>query len=214
MRVQAWAVATTTAGMLMAPPAHADPGSIVPPAAIDDLMVTPQEASSVLGVGFPTVNRLNALPDLSTDRPDCGSVIRASIATYDRAPYMAAHDQQLEDAAPWTVQVSQSVAVFPSDDEARDFASSEMDLWQRCANQTVRDGFQWRYMISALRRDDDAIVGPYVMIADNGVRKACTHLLVRVRNTVTDMRTCSDGPERYERVLRITRIIGPRYEAA
>ncbi|MFA4084483.1 sensor domain-containing protein [Mycobacteroides salmoniphilum] len=201
-------------GVLMASPAHAEPGSIVPPAAIDDLMVTPQEASSVMGVAFPVVDRFNALSDLTTDRPDCGSVVRPSVGTYDRAPYMAAHEQYVQDSSPWNVQVAQSIAVFPTDDEARDFASTEMNMWLRCARQTVHDSAQWRYAIGSLDRDDDAVVGSYVMITNDGARMSCSRLLARVRNTATDLRGCSAGPESYQRLLGIAKIIGPRYDAA
>ncbi len=214
MKTSAMTVVLMAAGVFMAPPVHAEPGSIVPPAAIDDLMVTQQEASSVMGAAFPVVDRLNALSDLTTDRPDCGSVVRPSVATYDRGPYMAAHEQYLQDSSPWNVQLAQSIAVFPTDDEARDFASSEMNMWLRCAKQTVHDSAQWRYVIGSLHRDDDAVVGSYVMITNDGARMSCSRLLARVRNTATDLRGCSAGPESYQRLLGIAKIIGPRYDAA
>lgn len=204
----------TVVGVSLAAPVGADPGTTVPPAAIDDLMVTPAEASSVLGVDFPIVDRQSALADLTTDRPDCGSVVRPSVSTYDRGSYMAAHDQYLQDSSPWNVQLAQSIAVFPTDGEARDFASTEMTMWSKCAKQTVHDSAQWRYVIGSLHRDDDAIVGSYVMITNDGARMSCSRLLARVRNTATDLRACSVGPESYQRLLGIAKIIGPRYEVA
>lgn len=213
MRMLAMMIALTAA-LTTAAPAAAEQGSPIPPAAIDDLMVTPEEASSVMGADFPIVDRFNALSDLTTDRPDCGSVIRPSIATYDRGPYVAAHEQYLLDSSPWNVQVAQSIALFPTDDEARDFASTEMSMWLKCAKHTVHDSAQWRYVIGSLHRDDDAVVGSYVMITNDGARMSCSRLLARVRNTATDLRACSAGPESYQRLLGITKIIGPRYDAA
>ncbi|WP_139360626.1 sensor domain-containing protein [Mycobacterium sp. D16R24] len=207
-------VVLMVAALVFAAPASAEQGVPIPPAAIDDLMVTPEEASSVMGATFPVVDRRNALSDLTTDRPDCGSVVRPSVATYDRGPYMAAHEQYLQDSSPWNVQVAQSIAVFPTDAEARDFASSEMDMWLRCAKHTVYDSAQWRYVIGSLHRDDDAVVGSYVMITNDGARMSCSRVLARVRNTATDLRGCSAGPESYQRLLGIAKIIGPRYDAA
>ncbi|WP_139360339.1 MULTISPECIES: sensor domain-containing protein [unclassified Mycobacterium] len=200
--------------LAFAAPASAEQGAPIPPAAIDDLMVTPEEASSVMGAAFPVVDRRTALSDLTTDRPDCGSVVGPSVATYDRGPYMAAHEQYLQDSSPWNVQVAQRIAVFPTDAEARNFASSEMDMWLRCAKHTVHDSAQWRYVIGSLHRDDDAVVGSYVMITNDGARMSCSRVLARVRNTATDLRGCSAGPESYQRLLGIAKIIGPRYDAA
>lgn len=213
MRMSAMTI-VLSAALACAAPALAEQGSPIPPAAIDDLMVTPDEASSVMRTGFPVVDRFNALSALTTDRPDCGSVVLPSVATYDRGPYMAAHQQYLQDSAPWNVQLAQSIAVFPTDDEARDFASTEMDMWLKCSKHTVHDSAQWRYAIGSLHRDDDAVVGSYVMITNDGARMSCSRLLARVRNTATDLRACSDGPESYQRLLGIAKIIGPRYDAA
>lgn len=200
--------------LAFAAPAAAEQGSPILPAAIDDLMVTPDEASSVMNADFPVVDRYSALEGITTDRPDCGSVIRPSVATYDRGAYMAAHNQYLQDGSPWNVQVAQSVAVYPTDDEARDFASTEMNMWRKCAKQTVHDSAQWRYVVGSLQRDGDAMVGSYVMITSDGARMSCSRLLSRVRNTTTDLRACSAGPESYQRLQRIAKIIRPRYDAA
>ncbi len=214
MRMSAMTVVLMVLALAFAAPASAEQGAPIPPAAIDDLMVTPEEASSVMGAAFPVVDRRTALSDLTTDRPDCGSVVGPSVATYDRGPYMAAHEQYLQDSSPWNVQVAQRIAVFPTDAEARNFASSEMDMWLRCAKHTVHDSAQWRYVIGSLHRDDDAVVGSYVMITNDGARMSCSRVLARVRNTATDLRGCSAGPESYQRLLGIAKIIGPRYDAA
>lgn len=85
MRMSAMTI-VLSAALACAAPALAEQGSPIPPAAIDDLMVTPDEASSVMKTGFPVVDRFNALSALTTDRPDCGSVVLPSVATYDRGP--------------------------------------------------------------------------------------------------------------------------------
>lgn len=202
MRMSAMTI-VLSAALACAAPAFAEQGSPILPAAIDDLMVTPDEASSVMKTGFPVVDRFNALSALTTDRPDCGSVVLPSVATYDRGPYMAAHQQYLQDSAPWNVQLAQSIAVFPTDDEARDFASTEMDMWLKCSKHTVHDSAQWRYAIGSLHRDDDAVVGSYVMITNDGARMSCSRLLARVRNTATDLRACSAGPESGSSQMRV-----------
>ncbi|MBB4856445.1 hypothetical protein HNP40_003864 [Mycobacteroides chelonae] len=69
-------------------------------------------------------------------------------------------------------------------------------------------------MIGLLQRDDDAVVGSCVMITTDGARMSCSRLLATVRNTATDLRACSTGPESYQRLPGITKIIGPRYDAA
>jgi len=58
------------------------------------------------------------------------------------------------------------------------------------------------------------MVGSYVMITSDGARMSCSRLLSSVRNTTTDLRACSAGPESYQRLQRIAKIIRPRYDAA
>ncbi|MGL5440917.1 MAG: sensor domain-containing protein, partial [[Mycobacterium] stephanolepidis] len=68
--------------------ATAEPSPNVPPSAIDRLMITQPEAERVMGVALPNVQRQSATFALDTDRPDCGSVVLASVSSYDRSPYV------------------------------------------------------------------------------------------------------------------------------
>ncbi|SIN58636.1 Hypothetical conserved membrane protein PknM or conserved lipoprotein LppH [Mycobacteroides abscessus subsp. abscessus] len=79
------------------------------PSAIDRLMFSQREAERVMGVGLPNVQRQSATFALDTDRPDCGSVVLASVSSYDRSPYMAAHSQALWDHPGWYTLVDRSV---------------------------------------------------------------------------------------------------------
>ncbi|MUM19696.1 sensor domain-containing protein [Mycobacterium sp. CBMA271] len=201
--------------------AHAEPESIVPPSAIDSLMFTQQEAERVMGVKLPKVNRQNATFGLDTDRPDCGSIVLASVASYDSAPYTAAHSQAMWDHDGWFTLVDQSVAVFSTDDEARDFARSEADRWRKCEHQTVKaseiaiDGstLESTAEIRGVTQAGNVLAVSYGR-TDNAFA-SCQHVLLGERNTAVDIRTCStvskpDG----ERAFELMKIVAPRILAA
>ncbi|AKC37533.1 membrane protein PknM or lipoprotein LppH [Mycolicibacterium phlei] len=197
--------------------AAAEPSPTVPPSAIDRLMLTQREAERVMGVALPNVQRQSATFALDTDRPDCGSVVLASVSSYDRSPYVAAHSQALWDHAGWFTLVDQSVAVFGTDAEARDFAHSEADRWRACEHQTIS--------VSELAIDGTTLVATVdvrdVTQVDNllavgysrndSAYASCQHVLLGERNVTVDIRTCStvsksDG----ERAFELMKIVGPR----
>lgn len=197
--------------------AAAEPASTVPPSAIDSLMVTQQEAERVMGVGLPNVHRQNATFALDNDRPDCGSVVLASVASYDRSPYVAAHAQALWDHPGWFTLVDQSVAVFSTNDEARDFVRSEADRWRKCEHQTINvselaiDGttLEATVEIRNITQVDNVLAVGYGR--NDTAYASCQHVLVGERNTAIDIRTCSTvSKANGERAFELMKIVGPR----
>ncbi|ORA64002.1 sensor domain-containing protein [Mycobacteroides franklinii] len=197
--------------------AFAEPASTVPPSAIDGLMLSQPQAERVMGVALPNVQRQSATFSLDTDRPDCGSVVLASVASYDRAPYVAAHSQALWDHPGWFTLVDQSVAVFSTDDEARDFTLSEADRWRKCENQTVNvselaiDGSTLASTaeIRRVTQVDNVIAVGYSR--NDAAYASCQHVLLGERNVAIDIRTCSTvSKSNGERAFDLMKIVGPR----
>ncbi|AMU19696.1 Hypothetical conserved membrane protein PknM or conserved lipoprotein LppH [Mycobacteroides abscessus subsp. bolletii] len=204
-------------GVMAPATATADPSSNVQPSAIDRLMFSQREAERVMGVGLPNVQRQSATFALDTDRPDCGSVVLASVSSYDRSPYMAAHSQALWDHPGWFTLVDQSVAVFSTDQEARGFTRSEADRWRTCENQTINvselavDGstLQATVDIRDITQVDNVLAVSYGR--NDSAYAFCQHVLLGERNVAIDIRTCStvsksDG----ERAFELMKIVGPR----
>ncbi|OAT67798.1 hypothetical protein AWB85_11750 [Mycobacteroides immunogenum] len=204
-------------GIVAPATAGAEPSPHVPPSAIDRLMLTQREAERVMGVGLPNTQHQSATFALDTDRPDCGSVVLASVSSYDRAPYTAAHSQALWDHPGWFTLVDQSVAVFSSDDEARDFARSEADRWRKCEHQTIDvselaiDGstLQSTADVRDVTQVDNVLAVGYTR--NDSAHASCQHVLLGERNVAIDIRTCStvsksDG----ERAFELMKIAGPR----
>ncbi|OHT83199.1 sensor domain-containing protein [Mycobacteroides saopaulense] len=197
--------------------AAADPSPDVPPSAIERLMFTQREAERVMGVGLPNVQRQSATFALDTDRPDCGSVVLASVSSYDRAPYTAAHSQALWDHPGWFTLVDQSVAVFSTAEEARDFARGEADRWRKCEHQSINvselamDGttLEATVDIREITQADNVLAVSYGR--NDSAYASCQHVLLGERNVAIDIRTCSTvSKNNGERAFELMKIVGPR----
>ncbi|WP_078316128.1 sensor domain-containing protein [Mycobacterium sp. D16Q16] len=197
--------------------ALAEPSPHVPPASIDRLMFRQHEAEQVMGVGLPNIHRQSATFASDTDRPDCGSVVLASVSSYDRSSYVAAHSQALWDHPGWFTLVDQSVAVFSTDEEARDFARSEADRWRKCEQQTINvseqsiDGTTLTATVDirGVTQVDNVLAVVYGR--NDAAYAACQHVLLGERNVAIDIRTCSTvSKSGGERAFELMKIVGPR----
>lgn len=195
------AIAGLIAGAGLAPAAIADP-DIGSSAAMDILMITQDEAARVMGVGLPNAYRYQdgSLPQLESDRPDCGSVLLGSGTSYGGAGYDAVHAQMFWDRASWTNLVQQSVAVFGNDDAAADFVAREANRWRRCENQTAEvtehgaDGttFTSSYAIDGIGQTANTVSVELGMTV-GGVHTTCQHVLANGHNAAVEIRTCSSS---------------------
>ncbi|MBA0047624.1 sensor domain-containing protein [Mycobacterium sp. NPDC050853] len=199
------------------PVASAEPSSTVPPSAIDSLMLTQQEAERAVGVGLPNVYRQSATFALDTDRPDCGSIVLASVSSYDQSSYTAAHSQALWDHSGWFTLVDQSVAVFSTAEEARNFTHSEADRWRKCERQTINvselaiDGttLESTVEVRGVTQVDSVLAVGYSR--NDSAYASCQHVLLGERNVAIDIRTCSTvSQSNGERAFELMKIVGPR----
>ncbi|OLO98613.1 hypothetical protein BVU76_29940 [Mycolicibacterium porcinum] len=135
---------------------------------------------------------------VTTDRPDCGGAPNVALPTaYDRSGYTSIRTQEFftQPGPSGQDSVTQAVAAFPSDQQAKDFVALEASRWDNC-----------KFELVTIRNDgQDAIVRRiYSPTNKNGVLTVSTHSqmqrtlgcqrgLSHRRNIVIDVQVCGPG---------------------
>ncbi|WP_441958857.1 sensor domain-containing protein [Mycolicibacterium houstonense] len=132
---------------------------------------------------------------VSTDRPDCGGVVNVALPpAYDRSGYTAIRTQEFftEPGPRGQDSVTQAVAAFPSEQEAKNFVSLEAGRWDNC-----------KFELVTIRNDgEDAILRRVSSPSmKNGVLTVSVHSQMKPlgcqrglssrRNIVIDVQICS-----------------------
>ncbi|AWG66793.1 sensor domain-containing protein [Mycobacteroides abscessus] len=179
--------------------------------ALSSLMLEPGDVAPVMGAGMYVAGDWAALVSDRTDRPECGSVVLASGASYESSNYLSGRYRSLIDSPNWTRLVDQSMVIFPEWSDATDFALAEADRWRACENQRVTsllpqpDGStrrEWVQLRKIVQVQEVLVVG-YTWPTDFGGVIYCQHALAPLRNVAIDVRACAerDGSRALDLIL-------------
>ncbi|OHU16084.1 hypothetical protein BKG75_13760 [Mycobacteroides chelonae] len=188
--------------------------------ALPGLMLEPGDVSPVMGSGMSVSGDWAGLVSDRTDRPECGSVVLASAASYESSNYLSGRYRSLTDGPSWTRLVDQSMVIFPEWSDATNFALGEADRWRACENQRVTsllpqpDGStrrEWVQLRKIVQVQEVLVVG-YAWPTDYGGAMYCQHALAPLRNVAIDVRVC--GQRDGNRALDLIQALLPRVAQA
>ncbi|WP_084459380.1 sensor domain-containing protein [Mycolicibacterium houstonense] len=134
----------------------------------------------------------------TTDRPDCGGAPNVALpSAYDRSGYTAIRTQEFftQPGSSGQESVTQAVAAFPDDQQAKDFVSLETSRWNKCKFElvTVRnDGEDTfvRRILSPHSRNGVLTVSTQSQVYQG---LGCQRGLGARRNIIIDVQVCSPG---------------------
>jgi hypothetical protein len=187
-----------TASPTPATSTRATPMPTVAPDRLDSILLTPQEANTLLGsssmeTSVP-INHETYTKNLPTvSNPDCLSTVGIILdPVYQGSGYTALSTDILLDSKH---QLSQAVASFPAADQALAFVENLAGKWKACAGQTitaetipVAGGIysEAQYTLGSLAGDV-----PTIALSQNGASGDCQRALSAVSNLVIDVEACS-----------------------
>ena len=177
----------------------APPPPPVPVAALDELLLTPDQISSAMGTaGLSAKNTSTRLVDDATSiaQPECRTVNDSLDASaYNGSGWTALRRQQLQqplEGEHIDYFVDQGVAAFPAAETAAAFFAASTKRWAACANRnfvvTVSNGgFTWT--VGPLSNVDGTLSIVDTQEGANGY--ACQRALTVSNNVAVDINTCS-----------------------
>jgi serine/threonine kinase PknH len=167
----------------------------VAPERLDSILLTDQEAGTILGAKGVNESQLVHKTD-ATERTlsirDClGAYLPATDPVYKDSGYTAISAASVVDNDDSEHWVQQTVVGFPSPDQALAFVKSSAAKWKACAGQyitsTVEGGYS-RWTFGPLVGDAPKIALLKTKEAGNGL--ACQRALGAVSNVVIDVMAC------------------------
>jgi hypothetical protein len=187
-----------TASPAPATSTHATPMPTVAPDRLDSILLTPQEANTLLGsanmeTSVP-INHETYTKNLPTvSNPDCLSTVGIILdPVYRGSGYTALSTDILLDSKH---QLSQAVASFPSADQALAFVENLAGRWKACAGQTITA--QTIPVAGGISSDAQYTLGsligdvPTIALSQNGASGDCQRALSAVSSLVIDVEACS-----------------------
>jgi PknH-like extracellular domain len=187
-----------TASPTPATSTHATPMPTVARDRLDSILLTPQEANTLLGSSSMetsvAINHETYTKNLPTvSNPDCLSTVGIILdPVYQGSGYTALSTDILLDSKH---QLSQAVASFPSADQALAFVEDLAGKWKACAGQTITAqtiptaggiSSEGQYTLGSLVGDV-----PTIALSQNGASGDCQRALSAVSNLVIDVEACS-----------------------
>ncbi|MGV0810676.1 sensor domain-containing protein [Mycolicibacterium boenickei] len=177
-----------------------DAGPPVRAAELPDILPSAETLQELLITGSLTraADTETTYTSVSTDRPDCGGAPNVALpGAYDRSGYTAIRTQEFftEPSPSGQDSVTQAVAAFPSDQQARDFVSLETSRWDKCkfVLVTVRNNGKdlfVRRILSPTSRNGVLTVSTQSQMYQG---LGCQRGLAARRNIVIDVQVCSPG---------------------
>lgn len=184
------------------PPAtstHATPMATVAPERLDSMLLTPQEANTVLSstsmeTSVPINHEIYTKNLPTVSNPDCLSTVGIILdPVYQGSGYTALSTDILADSAKH--QLSQAVASFLSADQARAFVENLASKWKACAGQTITAQTipVDRGIYSEAQYTLGSLVGdvPTIALSQHGTSGDCQRALSAVSNVVIDVEACA-----------------------
>lgn len=171
----------------------------MPDSALDGLLLSTDEANSVMGtsglVAHTVVRQMadhrNMLPNLN-----CLGVWQVNEApVYDESHWKSVRQQLLRvpDADTWDSLVVQSVVSYRTADGAREFFTESADRWSQCTNHKVNirvnDEPLPAWKSGDLVKTDNQLTMPYTRGSGEFTR-SCQHVIGVRSNVVIDVAAC------------------------
>lgn len=134
----------------------------------------------------------------TTDHPECGGAINVGLPTaYDGSGYTAARLQEYHDVPGETYQygVTEAVATFGSDQQARAFVTTETGRWAKCKYSpvTLIDSGTEKFVNTILTPETNAGVLTVSTLSKSYSGLGCQRALSSKRNVVIDIQICGPG---------------------
>ncbi|KUI39174.1 sensor domain-containing protein [Mycobacterium sp. GA-2829] len=182
-----------------------DPAPAPPPAAtltpseVNSLLLTSGEIESIVGVDNLEPNAVRdemATTSATLSEPSCaGAQYNALQSVYAGSGYSAVADQILKAETPKYVFVNQSVVLFPSADQAKQFVTKSAEAWKACGGDnvtvTMEDGTAYTWTFDRVDQTDTQISQRVTQEGMEGY--GCEHVLRVASNALLEVAACRDN---------------------
>lgn len=174
---------------------------IVEEADIDDIMLTVDDISDIVGAGdlkvLLEVGEMSDNADSVSD-PDClGAIFGAEERVYEGTDWTAVRDQVVgDDENNRDHWVEQAVVLYPSERQAREFFEQSAAAWEDCGGFSVAvDDYESSYIwhVEDLETRGDVIA--QVTVQEDFNDWQCQHALSAVSNLTVETWACAFGIE-------------------
>lgn len=190
------AVIVINAGDPAPPP---PPPPTVEPAALNSLLLTPDEMDSIVGTTNlkpgEVYNKMVADPPVMSDANCVGAQYNAVLSVYAGSGYSSVVDQALTSEEPKYTYVNQTIVLFPSGDQARAFLTASAETWKDCANRTLTvtasDGATYNWTFGDVTESDGRI--SQVVKQEGMAGYGCQHVLHVGSNAIFEVQACRDN---------------------
>jgi hypothetical protein len=174
---------------------------IVAEADIDDIMLTVDDIGDIVGArDLKVLLEAGEMSDNadSVSDPDClGSIFAAEETVYEGTDWTAVRDQVVgDDENDRNHWVEQSVVLYPSERQAREFYEQSVAAWEDCAGFSIAvDDYESTYIwhVEGLETRGDVIA--QVTVQEDLDDWQCQHALSAVSNLTVETWACAFGIE-------------------
>lgn len=165
---------------------------------LDDLLLTPEQISPVLGAKQMAVTRRHDAmsDDSATMKPrECLAIDGSAQAqVYADSGFTAVRDRALNDGDNWTHYAEQAVVLFPTAKQAGLFLIESALRWPACHGYThIQSGTQWT--VGPISDTDGALSTIATQQQARAGGWACGRALASKNNVIIDVNTCSADPK-------------------
>jgi len=166
-------------------------------AALDGLLLNPDQINTVMGATGMTVTRThNKMEDDSATMapPECLAIDGSAQApVYASSGYIAERDQTLQEGDNFTHYVEQAVVLFPSAQQASAFFAAAAQQWSVCHQYThTQSNSQWA--VGPISSTNGTLSTISTQQNAKAPGWACGRALANRNNVIVDINTCSANP--------------------
>ena len=179
-----------------------------PAANIDYLLLTSTEVRSIVGGSsdLQVDGTMGAGPSDNSalvEPPTCvGVIFTAEQSVYGGTDFVALRDKTLRDRDGWGILVQQTVAVYPTPDQALALLTSSEIRWRECARGEVsyrvpgtNGEVGWNFNLGDVELQDDVLTVSMAGINRSSGNSACQQAVGVRANVVVGVRSCNGNPD-------------------
>lgn len=177
---------------------------------IDDLLLTPGEASLLMAAQMTVTESKTAMSDNSAimSPQECLAIDGAAEApVYANSGFVAERDQSFNNGDTFTHYLKQAVVLFPYRQPAEEFFAASVQQWPGCHEYThTQSGSHW--IVGEITEQNGTLstIASYQEAAAPGW--ACGRALALRNNVIIDVNTCGAAPA--DSAVRIADQIGAK----
>jgi hypothetical protein len=165
---------------------------------LDDLLLTPEQISPVMGAAQMAVTRRHDAmsDDSATMKPrECLAIDGSAQAqVYADSGFTAVRDRALNDGDNFTHYAEQAVVLFPTAKQAGLFLIASALRWPACHGYThIQSGTEWT--VGPISDTDGALSTIATQQNAKAGGWACGRALALKNNVIVDVNTCSPDPK-------------------